>query len=189
METHSVTRKRPKQACKNCRYVHEYSSRASLISYSRRKKARCPGERPACSFCNRLRQICEYDELPVHREQTRASSGQAKAVGLCCTCALDANTCAVKAGRPRGTAGVQAERPNEHNPRVSSINFGARMQLIATSTPAVSPTGQRRSFDSPLSADREDTAWSQSAHSEQKRQDSSASTTEYHRYQHNSVYL
>jgi hypothetical protein len=27
---------------------------------SRRKKTKCPGERPTCSFCSRLRQTCYY---------------------------------------------------------------------------------------------------------------------------------
>ncbi|KAL4884964.1 hypothetical protein BJY04DRAFT_156241 [Aspergillus karnatakaensis] len=42
--------KRTRQACEQCR----------------RKKSRCPGERPACSYCQRLGQPCEYagDEEP-----------------------------------------------------------------------------------------------------------------------------
>lgn len=28
--------------------------------FSRRKKTRCPGEKPVCSFCERLRQKCVY---------------------------------------------------------------------------------------------------------------------------------
>ncbi|KAL2830433.1 hypothetical protein BJY01DRAFT_118802 [Aspergillus pseudoustus] len=36
--------KRTRQACEQCR----------------RKKSRCPGERPACSYCQRLGQACEY---------------------------------------------------------------------------------------------------------------------------------
>ncbi|KAL4948478.1 hypothetical protein BDW69DRAFT_203513 [Aspergillus filifer] len=42
--------KRTRQACEQCR----------------RKKSRCPGERPACSYCQRLGQVCEYagDEEP-----------------------------------------------------------------------------------------------------------------------------
>ncbi|KAL2816977.1 hypothetical protein BJX63DRAFT_132573 [Aspergillus granulosus] len=42
--------KRTRQACEPCR----------------RKKSRCPGERPACSYCQRLGQECEYagDEEP-----------------------------------------------------------------------------------------------------------------------------
>ncbi|KAL4937862.1 hypothetical protein BDV06DRAFT_232295, partial [Aspergillus oleicola] len=36
--------KRTRQACEQCR----------------RKKSRCPGERPACSYCQRLGQTCEY---------------------------------------------------------------------------------------------------------------------------------
>ncbi|PQK12445.1 hypothetical protein BB8028_0003g10620 [Beauveria bassiana] len=38
--------KRIRLACLNCR----------------RKKARCPGERPVCSFCSRLSQDCRYDD-------------------------------------------------------------------------------------------------------------------------------
>ncbi|KAM6540275.1 hypothetical protein FALCPG4_001996 [Fusarium falciforme] len=35
----------------------------------RRKKTKCTGEKPICSFCERLEQPCEY--LPRHRETTR----------------------------------------------------------------------------------------------------------------------
>ncbi|KAL3461649.1 hypothetical protein BJX64DRAFT_152259 [Aspergillus heterothallicus] len=44
--------KRTRQACEQCR----------------RKKTRCPGERPACSYCQRLGQTCEYagDEEPEY---------------------------------------------------------------------------------------------------------------------------
>lgn len=39
-------RKRIRQACLNCR----------------KKKVRCTGEKPVCSFCLRLNQDCEYAE-------------------------------------------------------------------------------------------------------------------------------
>jgi hypothetical protein len=39
-------RKRIRQACLNCR----------------KKKVRCTGEKPVCSFCLRLKQDCEYAE-------------------------------------------------------------------------------------------------------------------------------
>ncbi|UPK96105.1 hypothetical protein LCI18_007040 [Fusarium solani-melongenae] len=39
--------KRVRQACRNCR----------------RKKTRCSGQRPCCSFCARLRQKCSYDKV------------------------------------------------------------------------------------------------------------------------------
>ncbi|CAK7202664.1 hypothetical protein SEUCBS139899_005390 [Sporothrix eucalyptigena] len=48
--------RRIRQACHNCR----------------RKKARCPGQKPACSFCVRLGQPCSYSD----NEQFRASSQQ-----------------------------------------------------------------------------------------------------------------
>ncbi|KAL4930250.1 Zn(II)2Cys6 transcription factor [Aspergillus undulatus] len=43
-----------------------YGNEASMGT--RRKKSRCPGERPACSYCQRLGQTCEYagDEEPDH---------------------------------------------------------------------------------------------------------------------------
>lgn len=44
MEPSSKTRKRVREACENCR----------------RKKGRCPGEKPTCSLCARLGQICVY---------------------------------------------------------------------------------------------------------------------------------
>ncbi|KAJ5863566.1 uncharacterized protein N7529_005482 [Penicillium soppii] len=41
---HKVSLKRTRQACGPCR----------------RKKARCPGEKPTCSLCHRLGQCCSY---------------------------------------------------------------------------------------------------------------------------------
>ncbi|KAJ5580401.1 hypothetical protein N7450_006702 [Penicillium hetheringtonii] len=41
---HKVSLKRTRQACGPCR----------------RKKARCPGEKPVCSLCQRLGQHCTY---------------------------------------------------------------------------------------------------------------------------------
>ncbi|PNP75137.1 hypothetical protein FNYG_11506 [Fusarium nygamai] len=37
--------KRARQACEPCR----------------RKKSKCPGEKPVCSYCERLGQICVYE--------------------------------------------------------------------------------------------------------------------------------
>ncbi|KAJ5337578.1 hypothetical protein N7452_004306 [Penicillium brevicompactum] len=42
---HKVSLKRTRQACGPCR----------------RKKARCPGEKPTCSLCQRLKQSCSYE--------------------------------------------------------------------------------------------------------------------------------
>ncbi|WQF84380.1 Putative zn(2)Cys(6) fungal-type DNA-binding domain-containing protein [Colletotrichum destructivum] len=53
--------KRARQACEPCR----------------RKKSRCPGERPICSFCERLGQPCVYNtpgEVPDAQQQTRRNS-------------------------------------------------------------------------------------------------------------------
>ncbi|KAH8691352.1 fungal-specific transcription factor domain-containing protein [Talaromyces proteolyticus] len=59
--------KRARQACDNCR----------------RKKTRCPGEKPACSFCIRLGQPCEYatgappmKKLARHADTSSLSSRQ-----------------------------------------------------------------------------------------------------------------
>ena len=61
--------KRARQACRNCRSVLPIASarrNAELVAdctwLDRRKKTRCPGERPGCSYCLRLRQDCEYDD-------------------------------------------------------------------------------------------------------------------------------
>ncbi|KAL5342061.1 hypothetical protein BJX70DRAFT_12494 [Aspergillus crustosus] len=54
--------KRTRQACEQCR----------------RKKSRCPGERPTCSYCERLGQACEYagDEEPDYaRKMERRIEG------------------------------------------------------------------------------------------------------------------
>ncbi|CAI7665939.1 unnamed protein product [Penicillium bialowiezense] len=42
---HTISLKRTRQACDRCR----------------RKKARCPGEKPECSLCQRLGQSCSYE--------------------------------------------------------------------------------------------------------------------------------
>ncbi|KIX07126.1 uncharacterized protein Z518_05103 [Rhinocladiella mackenziei CBS 650.93] len=48
------------QACENCR----------------RKKTRCPGEKPRCSNCTRLRQTCHYSGSELISEQPRENSGR-----------------------------------------------------------------------------------------------------------------
>jgi hypothetical protein len=55
--------KRVRQACELCRSDHGSCPLATLYlanQYSRRKKAKCPGEQPVCSLCARLRQQCVY---------------------------------------------------------------------------------------------------------------------------------
>ncbi|KAJ6151430.1 hypothetical protein N7470_007027 [Penicillium chermesinum] len=52
---HRVSLKRTRQACAPCR------------SHVSRKKARCPGEKPACSLCQRLRQRCSYESPALPR--------------------------------------------------------------------------------------------------------------------------
>lgn len=53
-----------KRHCRDvAQYIHRhfiYLTTADWIS--RRKKSRCPGERPACSHCSRLGQVCHYSE-------------------------------------------------------------------------------------------------------------------------------
>ncbi|RMZ39678.1 fungal specific transcription factor [Aspergillus flavus] len=66
---HKVSLKRTRQACGPCR----------------RKKARCPGEKPTCSLCQRLGQRCSYgpQAAPSRAATTRASpaNGQERALG------------------------------------------------------------------------------------------------------------
>lgn len=45
---------------------------------ARRKKTRCPGERPGCSFCRRLHQDCRYDD----DEPTAPSTGLYESVDV-----------------------------------------------------------------------------------------------------------
>jgi hypothetical protein len=65
--------KRMHQACENCRWVQlidrpvivecsspALSHEANKLPSKRRKKTRCPGEKPACSTCARLFQVCRY---------------------------------------------------------------------------------------------------------------------------------
>ncbi|KAJ5946944.1 hypothetical protein N7454_003783 [Penicillium verhagenii] len=54
---HKVSLKRTRQACGTCR----------------RKKARCPGEKPTCSLCQRLGQRCMYGTQVAARSQTQAA--------------------------------------------------------------------------------------------------------------------
>ncbi|KAE8140200.1 hypothetical protein BDV38DRAFT_280193 [Aspergillus pseudotamarii] len=66
---HKVSLKRTRQACGPCR----------------RKKARCPGEKPTCSLCQRLGQRCSYgpQAAPNRAATTRASpaNGQERGSG------------------------------------------------------------------------------------------------------------
>lgn len=83
---------------------------------TRRKKARCPGERPVCSFCDRLKQNCDYDDVSTRPEHTRAVSGQARAVGFVHDVCHDANARTVEARRPCCATGVETKRPYERKP-------------------------------------------------------------------------
>ncbi|KAJ5966572.1 hypothetical protein N7481_013286 [Penicillium waksmanii] len=72
---HKVSLKRTRQACGPCR----------------RKKARCPGEKPVCSLCQRLGQHCEYGaQAAIGRTRVRKES---TSVGL----------------------DIDADEPQEHN--------------------------------------------------------------------------
>ncbi|KAJ5374395.1 hypothetical protein N7517_006401 [Penicillium concentricum] len=53
-----VSLKRTRQACGPCR----------------RKKARCPGEKPSCSLCHRLGQRCSYGPQPSHAKNHSVSA-------------------------------------------------------------------------------------------------------------------
>ncbi|KAJ5560590.1 hypothetical protein N7513_002989 [Penicillium frequentans] len=55
---HKVSLKRTRQACGPCR----------------RKKARCPGEKPVCSTCQRLGQRCSYGAQVTTRSQNQRSA-------------------------------------------------------------------------------------------------------------------
>ncbi|KAJ5509821.1 hypothetical protein N7527_011964 [Penicillium freii] len=58
---HKVSLKRTRQACGPCR----------------RKKARCPGEKPTCSLCHRLGQHCSYGPQASRvRSQSISAPGQ-----------------------------------------------------------------------------------------------------------------
>lgn len=53
--------KRVRQACEPCRQVYLYPSHVLVkLTGLSRKKSKCPGDRPICSHCSRLRQECFY---------------------------------------------------------------------------------------------------------------------------------
>lgn len=67
--------KRIRLACSNCRYdlitaylpsvidlQHRWCNNINANHDCSRKKTRCSGERPACAFCVRLQQDCQYDD-------------------------------------------------------------------------------------------------------------------------------
>jgi hypothetical protein len=62
----------------------EWRSLAHAIS--RRKKTKCSGERPICSYCKRLSQTCEWKEFQPARlgssEEHPGSIGSASDVGI-----------------------------------------------------------------------------------------------------------
>lgn len=61
MERQAVT-KRARHACEPCRYANlsVHHEKVCIDDIPRRKKSKCPGERPVCSHCRRLRQRCVY---------------------------------------------------------------------------------------------------------------------------------
>ncbi|KAJ6099042.1 hypothetical protein N7467_000577 [Penicillium canescens] len=60
---HKVSTKRTRQACGPCR----------------RKKARCPGEKPTCSLCHRLGQLCSYEPQTPSHARSRSKPAPASA--------------------------------------------------------------------------------------------------------------
>lgn len=43
-----------------------------MLTFTRRKKSKCPGEKPQCSICKRLDQTCSYESLePLSRKRPR----------------------------------------------------------------------------------------------------------------------
>ncbi|KAJ5295474.1 hypothetical protein N7508_010295 [Penicillium antarcticum] len=60
---HKVSTKRTRQACCPCR----------------RKKARCPGEKPTCSLCHRLGQRCSYEAQTASHARSRSKPEPASA--------------------------------------------------------------------------------------------------------------
>lgn len=48
----------------------------------RRKKTRCPGERPSCSTCTRLYQVCNYAGTSAQSDQRQPLGGQLDMVCL-----------------------------------------------------------------------------------------------------------
>ncbi|OAL44863.1 hypothetical protein IQ07DRAFT_521321 [Pyrenochaeta sp. DS3sAY3a] len=68
----SIDVRRVRQACLNCR----------------RKKRRCNGERPTCSFCARLHQYCRYDGPQAPALQTQAGILQEENMTLAARVAL-----------------------------------------------------------------------------------------------------
>ncbi|OBR04430.1 C6 transcription factor [Colletotrichum higginsianum IMI 349063] len=68
-----------------------------------RKKSRCPGERPTCSFCERLGQPCVYNtpgEVPDAQQQTRRSSDMSETAT---PRAISANSTSVVCKKSRAT--------------------------------------------------------------------------------------
>lgn len=58
-------RLRSHEACLNCRcVVISADCLHPSLTFSRRKKTRCPAEKPACSSCVRLNQPCLYTPVP-----------------------------------------------------------------------------------------------------------------------------
>ena len=52
-----------------------YETNSSLTFGSRRKKTRCGGERPVCSYCARLGQECQYDGVTSEQQVSELLAG------------------------------------------------------------------------------------------------------------------
>ncbi|KAH6879452.1 hypothetical protein B0T10DRAFT_540596 [Thelonectria olida] len=66
----------------NARRSRQYRRTAQACETCRRKKIRCPGERPRCSACTRLRQQCSFADNDYIDEQTASGIESRMAVRL-----------------------------------------------------------------------------------------------------------
>ncbi|KAJ5495760.1 hypothetical protein N7539_000876 [Penicillium diatomitis] len=76
--------KRARQACLTCRYVTDLDLEKRVVNFDKsnysRKKTRCPGEKPVCSFCMRLGQTCTYGGVEVEERVPDSKSRLTKRV-------------------------------------------------------------------------------------------------------------
>ncbi|KAF7532741.1 hypothetical protein G7054_g7685 [Neopestalotiopsis clavispora] len=111
MADRSQDNKRVRQACISCR----------------RKKSRCSGERPTCSFCARLRQPCSYNDEQQPVSSAHADQLQRQNTDL-------AARVAVLESKLSGLSGLTAASP-------SLFDFNTPLAITATAAGAIgSPT-------------------------------------------------
>lgn len=122
--------KRVRQACSNCRWatkmtIHVFGSLNHNIC-NRKKKVRCSGERPSCSFCTRLNQECHY--LRENWEGDRGSYAGGP-VNFFDVCAFHSGAVATEEDVPSNDSTIGWLAGKSRKPRSKTLRVGSAQQV------------------------------------------------------------